>query len=204
MCIYKCMLNVYKNQQSQQAGSRNLMCPKALPMIWGTSMMLVKKYQISAVNRYWEKCDDKYHEWTEGRKDGRTDGRNDGQTERGKTVCSPPPSGSGGILRYVLYCLFYHTPIYNDISLSVVKGFLFSSYQSPMSLPLKTGYTPRYVDRLVTNIEWHLVFGYVRVLIFNLPITSELTFFLNRIHAKRLCSIGQYIKLFCIGLDSER
>jgi hypothetical protein len=47
-------------------------------------------------------------------------GRKDGQTNRGKTVYSPPPSGSVGILRYVLYCLFYHTPIYNSISLSVV------------------------------------------------------------------------------------
>jgi hypothetical protein len=28
MCIYKCMLNVYKNQQNQQTGSRNLVGPK--------------------------------------------------------------------------------------------------------------------------------------------------------------------------------
>jgi hypothetical protein len=28
MCIYKCMLNVYKNQQNRQTGSRNLMGPK--------------------------------------------------------------------------------------------------------------------------------------------------------------------------------
>jgi hypothetical protein len=57
---------------------------------------------------------------TDGRKDGRTDGRKDGQMDRGKTVYSSPPSGSGGILKYVLYCLFYHAPIYNGISLSVV------------------------------------------------------------------------------------
>jgi hypothetical protein len=42
--IYKCMLNVYKNQQNRQTGSRNLMGPKTLPTIWGTYMKLVTKY----------------------------------------------------------------------------------------------------------------------------------------------------------------
>jgi hypothetical protein len=41
-------------------GSRNLMGPKTLPTIWGTYMKLVTKYQISAINSYWEKCDEKY------------------------------------------------------------------------------------------------------------------------------------------------
>ena len=59
MCIYKCMLNVYKNQQNRQTGSRNLMGPKTLPMVWGTYMKLVTKYQISAINSCWEKCDEK-------------------------------------------------------------------------------------------------------------------------------------------------
>jgi hypothetical protein len=36
----KCMFNVYKNQQSQQTGSRNLMGPKTLPTIWDTYMKL--------------------------------------------------------------------------------------------------------------------------------------------------------------------
>jgi hypothetical protein len=49
------MLNVYKNQQNRQTGSRNLMGPKTLPMIWGTYMKLVTKYQISAINRGREK-----------------------------------------------------------------------------------------------------------------------------------------------------
>jgi hypothetical protein len=44
------MFNVYKNQQSRQTGSRNLMHPKTLPTIWGTYMKLVTKYQISAIN----------------------------------------------------------------------------------------------------------------------------------------------------------
>ena len=52
MCIYKCILNVYQNQQNQQTGSSNLMGPKTLPMIWGTYMTLVTKYQISAMNSY--------------------------------------------------------------------------------------------------------------------------------------------------------
>jgi hypothetical protein len=56
MCIYKCMLNVYKNQQNRQTESRNLMGPKTLPTIWSTYMKLVTKYQISAINSCWEKC----------------------------------------------------------------------------------------------------------------------------------------------------
>jgi hypothetical protein len=44
------IFNVYKNQQSQQAGSRNLMGSKTLPTIWGTYMKVVTKYQISAIN----------------------------------------------------------------------------------------------------------------------------------------------------------
>ena len=50
MCIYKCMLNVYKNQQNRQTGSRNLMGPKTLPTIWYTYMKLMTKYQISVIN----------------------------------------------------------------------------------------------------------------------------------------------------------
>ena len=70
-----------KNQLSRQTGSRNLTGPKTLPTIWYTYMTLVTKYQISAINSYWEKCDEKYL----------------GRTDRGKTVYPPPPSGSGGI-----------------------------------------------------------------------------------------------------------
>jgi hypothetical protein len=57
MCIYKCMLNVYKNQQSRQTGSRNLMGPKTLPTIWGTYMKLVTKYQISAIKAFLDPSD---------------------------------------------------------------------------------------------------------------------------------------------------
>ena len=59
MRIYKCMLNVCKNQQNRQTGSRNLISPKTLPMIWGTYMKLVTKYQIPAINSCWENCDEK-------------------------------------------------------------------------------------------------------------------------------------------------
>jgi hypothetical protein len=55
----QCMFNVYKNQQSRQTGSRNLMGPKTLPTIWGTYMKLVTKYQSSVINSCWEKCDEK-------------------------------------------------------------------------------------------------------------------------------------------------
>ena len=64
------MFNVYKNQLSRQTGSRNLTGPKTLPTIWYTYMMLVTKYQISAINSYWEKCDKKYLGRTEGQTDG--------------------------------------------------------------------------------------------------------------------------------------
>jgi hypothetical protein len=64
---YTCMFNVYKNQQSRQTGSRNLMGPKTLPTIWYTYMTLVTKYQISAINSSWEKCDEKYLGRTAGR-----------------------------------------------------------------------------------------------------------------------------------------
>jgi hypothetical protein len=64
-CAYMC--NVYKDQLSRQTGSRNLTGPKSLPTIWYTYMMLVTKYQISAINSYWQKCDEKYLGRTEGR-----------------------------------------------------------------------------------------------------------------------------------------
>jgi hypothetical protein len=65
-CLEKCdekcayLFNMYKNQQSRQTGSWNLMGPKILPTIWGTYMKLVTKYQISAINSCWEKCDEKW------------------------------------------------------------------------------------------------------------------------------------------------
>ena len=45
-CDEKCayMFNVYRNQLSQQTGSRNLTGPKTLPIIWHTYMKLVTKY----------------------------------------------------------------------------------------------------------------------------------------------------------------
>jgi hypothetical protein len=46
--------------------SRNLTGPKTIPTIWYTYMMLVTKYQISAMNSYWEKCDEKYLGLTDG------------------------------------------------------------------------------------------------------------------------------------------
>jgi hypothetical protein len=66
------MFNVYKNQQSRQTESRNLMGPKTLPTIWYTYMTLVTKHQISAINSYWENLTKNI---LDGRKDGRTDGQ---------------------------------------------------------------------------------------------------------------------------------
>ena len=75
---YAYMFNVYKNQLSRQTGSRNLTSPKMLPTIWYTYMTLVTKYQISAINSYWEK--------------------HLGRMDRGKTVYPRPPLGSRGIM----------------------------------------------------------------------------------------------------------
>ena len=81
-CWEKCayMFNVYKNQLSRQTGSWNLTGPKTLPTIWYTYMILVTKYQISAIDSYWEKCNEKYL------------GRTEGQTDWGKTVYPLPRS----------------------------------------------------------------------------------------------------------------
>ena len=70
-CDEKCayMFNVYKNKLSRQTGSRNLTGLKMLPTIWHTYMKLGTKYQISAIDSCWEKCDEKYL----GRTDRRTE-----------------------------------------------------------------------------------------------------------------------------------
>jgi hypothetical protein len=51
------IFNVYKNQLSRQAGSRNLTGRKTLPTIWHTYMKLVTKYQIPFLNSCLEKCE---------------------------------------------------------------------------------------------------------------------------------------------------
>ena len=93
-CWEKCayMFNVYKNQLSRQTGSRNLMGPKTLPTIWYTYMTLVTKYQISAINSYWEKFDEKYL----------------GRTDRGKAVYPLSPFGERGYTNYVCLYLYYY------------------------------------------------------------------------------------------------
>ena len=88
-CDEKCayMLNVYKSQLSRLTGSRNLTGPKTLPTIWHTYMKLVTKYQISAIDSCWGKCDKKYL----------------GRTDRGKTLYLPPPPGGGrAIIKIIL------------------------------------------------------------------------------------------------------
>ena len=74
--------NVHKNHISRQTWSRNLTGPTTLPTIWYTYMTLVTKYKISAINSYWEKCNEKYL----------------GQTERQTEVkqYTPSPFGERG------------------------------------------------------------------------------------------------------------
>jgi hypothetical protein len=53
------LMLTYDTPALWQTGSRNLTGQKMLPTIWGTYMKLVTKYQISAINSCWEKCDEK-------------------------------------------------------------------------------------------------------------------------------------------------
>jgi hypothetical protein len=68
-------------------------------------MTLVTKYQISAINSYWEKCDEKYL----------------GRTDRGKTVYPPPPSGSGGITNWKDMTIIYNANILNCLILFTLQ-----------------------------------------------------------------------------------
>jgi hypothetical protein len=52
------LMLTYDASALRQTGSRNLTCQKTLPTIWGTYLKLVTKYQISAINICWEKCDE--------------------------------------------------------------------------------------------------------------------------------------------------
>jgi hypothetical protein len=54
------LMLTYDTPSLWQTGSRNLTGQKTLPTIWGTYMKLVTKYQISAINSCWEKCDEKW------------------------------------------------------------------------------------------------------------------------------------------------
>ena len=73
------LMLTYDTPALRQTGSRNLTGQKTLPTIWGTYIKLVTKYQISAINSYGEKCDEKYLGRTEGQTEGREDGRTNGQ-----------------------------------------------------------------------------------------------------------------------------
>ena len=53
------LMLTYETPALWQTRSRNLTGQKTLPMIWGIYMKLVTKYQISAINSCWEKCDEK-------------------------------------------------------------------------------------------------------------------------------------------------
>ena len=81
----------YDTLALRQTGSRNVTGPKTLPTVWGTYMKLVTKYQISAINSFCEKCDEKYLGTDE-----RTDRRKDRRMDRGKAVY--PLRWSGGII----------------------------------------------------------------------------------------------------------
>jgi hypothetical protein len=97
-CDEKCsyVFNVYKNQLSRQTGSRNLTGPKMLPTIWYTYMTLVTKYQISAINSYWEKCDKNI-----------LDGRTDRRTE--VKQYTPLPLQGAGVYKWIQRVLIEKT-----------------------------------------------------------------------------------------------
>jgi hypothetical protein len=53
------LMLTYDTPTLRQTGSRNLTGQKTLPKIQGIYMKLVTKYQISAINSFLEKCDEK-------------------------------------------------------------------------------------------------------------------------------------------------
>ena len=105
------MFNVYKNQLSRQTGSRNLTGSKTLPTIWHTYMKLVTKYQISAINSFWEKCDEKYF------------GRTEGRTEV-KQYTSPPVERGYNYLNSILFSVFLITWINLDVLFDLLELLL--------------------------------------------------------------------------------
>ena len=54
------LMLTYDTPALRHTGSRNLTGQKTLPTIWGTYMKLVTKYQISAIDSCWEKCNEKW------------------------------------------------------------------------------------------------------------------------------------------------
>jgi hypothetical protein len=111
------LMLTYDTPTLRQTGSRNLTDQKTLPTRWGTYMKLVTKYQISAINSCWEKCDEKcayMFNVDRNQLSRQTGSRNlTGPktlstiwytymmlvTKYIKQYTPPPPSGSGGITR---------------------------------------------------------------------------------------------------------
>jgi hypothetical protein len=54
------LMLTYDTPALRQTGSRNLTGQETIPTIWHTYMKLVTKYQISAINSCWEKCNKKW------------------------------------------------------------------------------------------------------------------------------------------------
>ena len=76
------LMLTYDTPALRQTGSRNLDGSENASHDMGTHMKLVTKYQISAINSYGEKCDEKYL----------------GRMDRGKTVYPLPLRGYNYIL----------------------------------------------------------------------------------------------------------
>jgi hypothetical protein len=145
-CDEKCayMFNVYKNQLSRQTGSRNRTDPKTLPTIWYTYITIVTKYQISAINSYWEKCDDKYPYIMASR------------FRLGRDSYFQATNNQWAYLLKLETrqdMLIDWSLTFNSISFSVMWGSIFSIYQSPVSLLFNIGYTPRDCVRLVNILN---------------------------------------------------
>ena len=83
-------------------------------------MMLVTKYQISAINSYCEKCAEKYF----------------GRTDRGKTVYPTLPSGSGGIKSHMNASVAIEDQL-KTIEVSALISCIASICHVYMKFPLK-------------------------------------------------------------------
>jgi hypothetical protein len=119
----------------------------AIFTIWHTYMMLVTKYQISAINSYWEKCDDKYL------------GRTEGQTDRGKTVYPLPLRGAGWIHPVCSTCQFFMpgSKLLNGITLYVQIVYFMSgskNLESTDKLNIQGDYIQKFWTRHKVLTSW--------------------------------------------------
>jgi hypothetical protein len=148
MWIYKCMLNVYKNQQNRQTGSRNLTGPKTLLTIWYTYKNKKKLCPLWAL--YWTiKILIRFLPSTVTEKNIL-----EGRKDRGKTVYPPPPSGVYWLIDYLL--LNVERTVFQLYSgREKVQQYIKTNLHSSGRISLKIWHINWKYDTLVVLISFH-------------------------------------------------